>query len=197
VPAGERERARAAIDRIAVDDAATVIQRVAAQFPERKFDAKHVAVLGRGFGGYLAVRALQLRPEVFRAGIAIDAPMDLRSWLYPAEGPGARDIPRDIFTDDGSAWPKLSVRENVEGLKQPVYFLVEPTRNQAVDLSVDAVRSALTRLKRPMDSLELDSAFRLGLPVTRAFVYRKIEEFLNLHLYDYKVKIGPATEVKK
>ena len=68
---------RAAVDRIAVDDGRVVIEWLAARFPDRPFDRKRVATLGRGFGGYLAVRALQLQPMVFRCGIAIDAPMEL------------------------------------------------------------------------------------------------------------------------
>lgn len=196
LPTGERELARTAIDRISVDDAAATIQKVAALFPDRPFDAKHVAALGRGFGGYLAVRALQLRPEVFRAGIAIDAPMDLRAWFNPVEGAPPRDIPRDLLTGSDVPWARLSVRENVESLTRPVFFLVEPARNAEVERSVDAIRSAQKTKKRTAEVLELDPAFNNAQPKTRAAVYRKIEEFLNLWLYDYKVRIGPAQEVK-
>lgn len=184
------------IDQISVDDAVAVLQHVGKQFLEHAIDLKHVATLGRGFGGYLAVRALQLRPEVFRAGIAIDAPMNLRSWLYPAYGWPTRDIPRELFPEDAVPWAQLSVRDQIGTLRHPVFLLHDPGRNDAVDRGIDAVRSALRSLRRPADYLELDPAFALALPKTRAAVYRKFEEFFNLRLYDYRVKIGPTTEVK-
>src|SRR5688500_5438115 len=91
---------RAAVDRVSVDDARAAIEWLAAQNPARPFDRRRVATLGRGFGGYLAVRALQLHPTVFRCGIAFDAPMDLRAWLPRptaaalfAAPPPAHDIP--------------------------------------------------------------------------------------------------------
>ena len=38
--------------------------------------------------------------------------------------------------------------------------------------------------------------FAAAVPASRATVYRKIEEFFNLRLHDYAVKIGPTKEVK-
>jgi len=37
---------------------------------------------------------------------------------------------------------------------------------------------------------------RFGLPVARAQLYRRLEEFFNLNLYDPRVKIGPTRVVK-
>jgi hypothetical protein len=33
-------------------------------------------------------------------------------------------------------------------------------------------------------------------PATRARIYRALDEFINLHLYNYDVKIGPTRVVK-
>src|SRR4029077_9033500 len=106
---------RTAVDRVSVDDAVAAIEWIAARNPDRPFDRKRVATLGRGFGGYLAVRALQLQPTVFRCGIAIDAPMDLRPWLPPPETFGAPpssktgcDIPAALINHAGADWKKLS-----------------------------------------------------------------------------------------
>ena len=124
---------RAAVDRVAVDDARVAIEWIAAQNRERPFDRKRIATLGRDFDGHLAVRALQLQPTVFRCGIAIDAPPELRTRLA---GPAST----------------------------PEY-------------------------------LALESESSAERPESRAALYRKIEEFLNLHLQDYAVKIGPTKEV--
>ncbi|HUR58560.1 MAG TPA: prolyl oligopeptidase family serine peptidase, partial [Opitutaceae bacterium] len=106
---------RAAVDRVSVDDAVAAVEWIAARHPQRPFDRKRIAALGRGFGGYLAVRALQLQPAAFRCGIAIDAPMELRAWLRPQDAAkAARDIPAALIDHEGTDWKKLSVLEQAE-----------------------------------------------------------------------------------
>ncbi len=198
--AQDRAALRTGLDRISVDDAAAMVGKLAELFPNRPFDAKHIATLGRGFGGYVAVRALQLRPDVFHAGIAIDAPMDLRRWLYPAvfflDAPHPTDLPSGIFTSDSEELERISVANHAASLTRPVMFIVEPSRNATVEMGVSAVRAELKKAGHAADYLEAEPGFALGLPKACAAVYRKIEEFINLRLYDYRVKIGPSTEVK-
>ena len=124
---------RANVERVAADDARAAIEWIAARNPERPFDRKRVATLGRDFGGYLALSALKQQPAVFRCGIAIDAPPELRATLAGTAG--------------------------------------------------------------TPDQLELPSASFAEAPASRAAFYRKIEDFLNLHLEGYAVKIGPTKEV--
>jgi pimeloyl-ACP methyl ester carboxylesterase len=49
------------------------------------FDHKRVALVGQGFGGYLALRALQRYPDEFRCAVAINAPTDLGLWTRKPE----------------------------------------------------------------------------------------------------------------
>ena len=203
VKAEDHAALRAAVDRVAVNDALAAIEWIAARNPGRPFDRRRVATLGRGFGGYLAVRALQLQPAVFRCGIAIDAPMDLRPWLQPREAAGiapprkaGRDIPAALIDYEGADWKKLSVLDQAEALANPVLLLVEPGRSAAIDVSTGELRAKLQSLGRQPDHLELDPGFAAAQPTERAAVYRKIEEFFNLHLHDYGVKIGPTKEVE-
>jgi dipeptidyl aminopeptidase/acylaminoacyl peptidase len=58
VKAGDLTALRTAVDRVSVDDVRMAIEWIAARQPDRPFDRSRVATLGRGFGGYLAVRAL-------------------------------------------------------------------------------------------------------------------------------------------
>jgi dipeptidyl aminopeptidase/acylaminoacyl peptidase len=44
---------------------------------------KLVALMGEGYGGYLALRGLQLFPEKFRCAVAVNAPADLAAWVNP------------------------------------------------------------------------------------------------------------------
>ncbi|MEO5959581.1 MAG: prolyl oligopeptidase family serine peptidase [Opitutaceae bacterium] len=193
---------RAAVDRVAVDDARVVIEWIAARKLERPFERKNVAALGRGFGGYLALRALQLRPAEFQCGIAIDAPVDLRTWMRAQEPAAAGapakaggDIPVALIDHAGTDWKKLSVLDQAEALTNPVLLLNEPGRNAAIDVAAGELRARLQSLRRPADYFELDPGFAARRPESRATAYRKIEEFLKLHLRSYDVKIGPVKEV--
>lgn len=72
-----REGLRETIDQAALADVRAVIAWLGAN---ATFDHKRVALLGQGFGGYLALRALQLHPDDFRCAVAINAPTDLVLW---------------------------------------------------------------------------------------------------------------------
>lgn len=194
---------RTAVDRVAVEDARKAIEWLAARTPDRPFDLRRVVTLGRGFGGYLTVRALQLYPEVFRGGIAIDAPMELRPWLRPHEAGGLiieakppRDIPAALIDQPDTDWRRLSVLDQAEVLTQPVLLLVEPTRHAAIDASNATLRARLEGLGRAPDYSEIDPGFAAGRPGSRAVVYRKMEAFLNRQIQDPAVTMGPTTEEK-
>ncbi|MBL9210505.1 MAG: prolyl oligopeptidase family serine peptidase [Opitutaceae bacterium] len=192
---------RTAIDRVGVSDARTVVEWIATRHPDRPFDRQRVATLGRGLGGYLAVRALQLEPALFRRGVAIDAPLDLQRWLRPAEGAaagapveGGRDLPAGLVDHAGAEWEKLSVVTQVESLSQPLLVLVEPGRSAAVDTATRELRVGLQRLGRGLAELELDPGFRVGQPAVRSAVYRRIDAFLAPGRDDATAAAGPGKE---
>lgn len=225
-----------AFDRGPIDDVRAALVRLAERVP---FDAKRVAIGGDGFGGYLALRALQLHPDVFRAGVAMNAPLDLaqlrrsereeaafwsraqmdsRGRQRSAEGdpdnvqvlPEAADQqllamsmvkPRPIdfdlevartFYGSGSL-SAFAVDAHPEQLNQPVFFLHDPRNPRA---GVEPVRSfyeTLQRRKQPVQFASLPpQAARSG--AARATVFRRIGEFLNTSLYDFRVKVGDVVE---
>jgi pimeloyl-ACP methyl ester carboxylesterase len=194
---------RTAVDRVSIDDAQVALEWIAARMPDRPYDRKRVVTLGRGFGGYLAVRALQLHPLVFRCGIAIDAPMDLRTWLRPQPAIAAStathpvtDIPAVLIDHEAANWKQLSVVDQADTLMNPVLLAVEPGLGSSTRSSTEELRTRLTDLGRPVDYLELESGFAAAAPAPRAAAYHRIEEFFNLRLHNYGVKIGPAKEVE-
>ncbi len=77
-----REALRESLDGIPVADIRAAITWVEARY---NVDRKRVALLGQGFGGYLALRALQLYPDDFRCAVAINAPTDLEQWSRKPE----------------------------------------------------------------------------------------------------------------
>ena len=191
---------RVGVDRLSIDDARAAIDWIAARHPQRPFDPKRIATLGRGFGGYLAVRALQLHPTVFRCGVAIDAPMELGAWLH-ADAPGtppakiARGIPVTLFTHEGADWKNFSVVEHAAALTNPVLLLVEPTRDPAIDACTETLCARLKSAGRAPERVDLEPGFATARAASRAAVYRKIEEFLAASLQPFAVKIGTPKEV--
>lgn len=180
----------AGVDRAPVADALATIEWLAARI---KIDRKRVALLGRGFGGYLAVRALQLEPEVFRCAIAIDAPLDPDTWLPEDETRDAARQARRAILDRGPARAtELSVLRRPEAITKPVLLIVQPV----VDQTIDAANARLSSKAAPVERLDIGADFGLSLPLARARVYRRMQEFFNVNLYDFDVKIGETKEVK-
>ncbi len=209
------------IDRVPVDDALAVIEWIARH---HGIDRRRIAAVGRGLGGYLALRALQLEPEAFRCAVAITAPLDPRAWLEPPledMGPGAAESPVNL-DPAGSLLPRapappinflqearraflargkqslsgLSVARHVEQLTKPVMLVVDPGGDRTIEAQNAELRSRLKRLGRTAEYVELGSGYAENIPAAKARLFRQIEEFFNLNLYDYKVKVGPTREVK-
>lgn len=91
---------RAAVEHVSTADARVAIDWLAARNEERLFDLQRIATLGRGFGGCLALHATQLQPTSFRAAIAIDAPMELRTKLA---GPAGAQNQLELDSDSSAA----------------------------------------------------------------------------------------------
>jgi dipeptidyl aminopeptidase/acylaminoacyl peptidase len=69
-----RESLRGRFDTAPLED----VQAAVAWLEERHtFDRKRVALVGEGYGGYLALRGLQRQPGAFRSAVSINAPVEL------------------------------------------------------------------------------------------------------------------------
>ncbi len=188
VRAGDRAALSTAPDRVPVDDARAALDWIATRYPDHAFDRKRVATLGRGFGGYLALRALQLQPAVFHCGVALDAPLDPRALE-------SHDIPPVPAGDEPTNAKRPSVLDDADALTNPVLLLAEPARDPAIDAATEELRARLQQLGRPPEQFPLEAGFAAAQPAARAAAYRKIGEFLDAHLIKYAVKIGPTKEV--
>lgn len=183
---------RTAIDRVSVGDGRTVRDWIAARHPDR-LDSRRVATLGRGFGGYLAVRALQLHPGEFHCGMAVDAPLELRDWVREAAPAGGR-IPAALVDQAGADAAKTSVLEHVAALTSPVLLAVEPAQRALIATATERLCAQLQGLGRSPTCVELDPGFSAAQPAARVAAYRRMEEFLNLHLPPSAGKVGATRE---
>ena len=204
-------------ERAAVEDAVAVVNWIAQQ---RTIDRRRVATYGRGLGGYLALRTLQIAPDTFRCGVAINSPLSPEAWMQPpisplgrgpdqsAEDRGVRPPPppppppinfrlevQRAFFFEGAHGLK-SVMSEVGRLTLPVMLIVDEPRDRTIGAQNRDLRSRLRRLDRTAELYETDAAFSENLPASQAKMFREMEGFFNLHLYDFNVKIGPTREVK-
>lgn len=267
-----REALRANLDGIPVEDVRATIAWVEAH---QTVDRKRVALLGEGFGGYVALRALQLYPDDFRCAVAINAPTDLSLWAQKPEstqeardrqdtkidemrqmgdfmlafGPkkkgllapaathpsfaqdgiaGLQDDPTAASvadTPNAAAGPQpglpapnlvnfssefrrwyfgtdlkhlaaISPARHPDLLTKPILLIQDPYDVGGEAGTAAALRSALSHTSNPADYLEITGEFARGLPEARRKVYSKVEEFFNLNIYNFNVKIGD-TKVQK
>lgn len=176
---------RRAVERLSIADAGAMVDRLAADVPELRLDAARVVTFGRGFGGYLALRALQQEPGRFRGGIAFDAPLELHSWRRAPvalhgdlQADSAVSAPMKLGVPEGIDGREWSVVEQADALMPPVLLLAEPTRSPAIDAAYVDLRARLERLGRPAEYVALDAGFAAGRLVSRVSVYQKVGDFL-------------------
>ena len=182
------------IDRVPIDDMLAAIDWAG---QHRRIDVKRVAAGGEGFGGYLALRALQLHPDRFRCALSTDAPVDLENWLRPGfPGDFTRDAIRAWLGRSAIPFAEISVFRHPELLTKPAFLMFNPQGSQQIMLEHVSFRSKLRHLDRPPTYLELGSDYELGLPSARAQVFHQIEDFLNLNVYDGNVRLGPLKEIQ-
>jgi pimeloyl-ACP methyl ester carboxylesterase len=77
-----RDAIRGGIDQVPMADVRAALEWLG---KSNAFDRKRVALVGQGFGGYLAVRGVQLYPGEFRCAISIEGRLDLVQWVNDVE----------------------------------------------------------------------------------------------------------------
>ena len=200
--AKSRDALRRDPDHTPAEDAMAAVEWIASH---HRIDRKRVATYGEGFAAHLAMRATQLYPQAFRCVVAVDPIINLQSWLQPpadASGPPTfEQVTTRLFLEyNGASVHRLAVTTHPEDLNAPVFVLTRTAPRGSMDSILAAgiaqLRSQLRQRDLPCVTVTYNDDFVQGLPVARARVYRELEEFFNLNLYNYNVKIGPTREVK-
>jgi len=200
--ARHRDALRRDLERGAGADALAAIEWIAQR---HAIDRKRVALLGNGFAGHLAVRATQLDPEAFRCAVTFDPIFNLSAWVQPPPDVDrpvtfAQQISVIYLGAEGARLRKLEVTAHADELVAPVFIahpiVAKSDSERTLATGVAALRSQLKRRDIPCEVVEYYDDFADGLPVARAQLYRRLEEFFNLNLYDPRVKIGPIRVVK-
>jgi hypothetical protein len=101
---------------------------------------------------------------------------------------------RRLFVKGPGAVPASSAIDDAKLITKPLLILTDEIN---AELSGHAARlhDALTSLNIEHSYEKITDEFVRDLPGAQYKTYDKIEEFLNLHIYDYKVNVGEATKV--
>jgi dipeptidyl aminopeptidase/acylaminoacyl peptidase len=194
-----RQAITAGYDLVQVEDIATTVDNLQKLFA---VNPRRVALLGRGHGAFIALRALQEHPAKFRCAIAIETPVNLSDWLEEQ-----RWTDDDIRPHLTRAWLGDAARLKAEPLARapekitrPVLFLHypgepgEPRRTNYVTARGFAGKVRRDGVSAEFVDLHVD--YLRGLPAARAEVFDRIEAFLNMHVYDFKVKLKELHVIK-
>jgi dipeptidyl aminopeptidase/acylaminoacyl peptidase len=219
-----REAIRSSLDRGPIEDVVAALEWLRTR---HRIDTRRVGLVGEGYGGYLALRALELQPAIFQSAAVINglvSPLDLWSGLDPdlgddtialAEKLANGEMPKAEFKPPGtrlgsdpvralarwlvsrqSGLGATAVTSDLKLLTKPVFLLHDPDNREAPFLPISNLRASLRRLNHAPEFQKLSAEFVHADSSERGRAFRRIGEFFNTTLYDFKVKIGEAEEKK-
>jgi pimeloyl-ACP methyl ester carboxylesterase len=179
---------REAPDTAPVEDIMAALEAMAPADVDRRL----IALFGRGYGGYIALRAAQLHPERFRCVVAIDAPMDLSVRIAANARNYQGEMWRSFFGSDFAHLREISPVAHSDRTKLPV-MIIEADAKSA--LGGRAFANAAKKHNAESVFLSLSANEAAALPQAQAALFGKIREFLNATVYNYAVKIGAMQEI--
>jgi pimeloyl-ACP methyl ester carboxylesterase len=166
-------------------------------------NSKRVAVVGTGFGGYLALRSVQLEPKKFRCAIAIDTILDLQGWVAESRWSNTDARPQFIqaFLGGAARLKESPLLNHPETISNPILML--SYRGPGGTLEPSAYIDARKLVRKvsaqevPAEIFDLTDDYMANLPAAKSEAHRKIEDFLNLYIYNYKVNMGDLKIIKE
>lgn len=187
-----REAIKSGYDLVQVEDIASSVARLETAF---QINPKRVALLGFGHGGYVALRTLQEHPDKFRCAIAIEAPVDLKAWLAEQywTGDDVQPALTKAWLGDAERLKAAPLVRRPENIKRPILLLNYPGLDGAPRRGTYLSAKYLAQDVREhggdaqLEDLPLD--YMRGLPDARGEVFEHLEEFLNVHIYDFSVRL--------
>jgi pimeloyl-ACP methyl ester carboxylesterase len=184
-------------EEVQVADLIATVNHLAAHYG---ISPSRVALIGRGHGGFVALRALQLHPGAFRCAVTIDAEIDIAGWLDTARRDQAAfgfTLMREMLGDRAHLQAAPLVR-HPELIRAPIFTLAyrgdSPAERSRFALNRQ-LNATVARQAADTTFFELEPDHEAELPAAAADEWRRIEDFLNLTLYDYHVQLGETKPV--
>lgn len=124
------QAARQRFDAIAAED---IVAALDALPPSAGLDTGRAALFGRDYGGYLALRALELYPARFSCAVTIEPVADLVAWLRLRAGGSAYftteyNLRQWYFGSDNDRLRALS--PDAQSIKAPVLLVANPNSHR-------------------------------------------------------------------
>jgi pimeloyl-ACP methyl ester carboxylesterase len=188
----QREGLTAGHDLVQVEDIATLVATLEQLF---QVNPRRVALIGRGHGGFIALRTLQTYPNRFRCAIALEAPVDLGAWLRQMKWSDDDVMPHltRAWWGDESRLKAAPLVNQPGTLTKPALLFSYPgppgANRRAPYLAARRFAEDVRNLGGSAVVKDLHIDYVQGLPAARAEVFDQIEAFLNEHVYDYNVKL--------
>jgi dipeptidyl aminopeptidase/acylaminoacyl peptidase len=149
-------------------------------------DPARVAIMGWSYGGYAALAALSMTPDVFACGVSYAGPTELASLIKSFPPYWSLDLTRwhDFVGDpdiaeDHAEMARKSPLYRAHNVERPV-LIVHGVRDVRVRVDQsDRMVAALRRARKTVDYLRIpDMGHGLGWWAHRVAVFRKTEDFL-------------------
>ncbi|HWA24038.1 MAG TPA: alpha/beta fold hydrolase [Lacunisphaera sp.] len=188
----QREAITTGYDLTQVEDVVTIVTALAQRF---QVNPKRVALLGRGHGGFIALRALQMFPDLFRCAVALEPPVDIGDWLANMKWTEENVEPQltRAWLGNEARLKAAPLARQPEAVTKPVLVLSYPgldgTPRRPIYLAARRFVEDVAKRGVAAELADLHNDYVQGLPAARAEVFDRIEAFLNEHIYDYKVKL--------
>jgi dipeptidyl aminopeptidase/acylaminoacyl peptidase len=151
-------------------------------------DPHRVAIMGGGFGGYLAICGVAFEDNLYRCAVSVDGIFDWEAVIAnrrPGSLPGEFETLRDKLGSDRQRFEQISPLSHVDQIRVPV-FLGHGTIGFAVD-NAQSLRLAAALKKRGVPH---ETFFRAGEGhgfydyTNRVEFYHQVEAFLAANLGD-------------
>lgn len=183
-----------------VADICSAIDNLSRRFA---INPRRVAIFGKNLGGYVALRALQIAPSRFKCAVAVDAEVDLQSWIEQTHWQNGDAGPAlaSAFFGNAEKLKETPLIKQAEKIVAPIlvcnYRGVGGGQETTTHLNARRLVSSVSSNNPTSELFELTDDYVANLPRAKAEVFRKIEDFLNINIYDYKVKMGELKILKE
>ena len=151
-------------------------------------DPKRIAAMGGSMGGYATLRALEMRPDLFAAGVDEFGPADeatgIRTFPKYWSNIVARWRRREGDADHDENWNrKISPLYHVDAIRAPLLIGQGENDPRVTMANTEALVAALRKAKREVAYVVYpDEGHGLARPENQRDFYGRIEEFLAKHL---------------
>lgn len=195
----QRDMVRDTFEEKQVEDIVAGLDHLSRRLP---LDLKRVAIYGEKRGGWLALRAVQLRPGRFRCAVVVDPTVNLVEWAKEAEFT-TTDPSRALVLTAFGGMERLRqspLVKNPELVTKPILVLAYPglagTPRLQEYLDARTLVNAVAKTGVTAELYDLSDDYQSRLPKGRSTAMREVETFLNATIYDFGVEMGDLKEMK-